>query len=161
MKKIVLIRHAKSSWEYSVTDHQRPLSSRGFNDAELISKVLKNANFNIDLLISSDALRAKTTADIFVKELDINTKKVCLNSDLYDFSGSNLVRIIKTCTDSVKTLMIFGHNNAITNFVNNYGDSYIDNVPTCGVTVLNFNINAWNDLKKGVTIKTLFPRDLK
>jgi phosphohistidine phosphatase len=57
--------------------------------------------------------------------------------------------------------MVFGHNHAITAFVNAYGSVYIDNVPTCGVVIIDFDINNWKDLNKGKTVKTLFPRDLK
>ena len=89
-----------------------------------------------------------------------NFKKFNLNDDLYDFSGDCLIRVIKNCNDTVDELMIFGHNNAITNFVNSYGDISIDNVPTCGVTIISFEIDRWKDLKRGRTIKTLFPRDL-
>ena len=80
---------------------------------------------------------------------------------LYDFTGHQLKEVIKSCDDNIKVLMIFGHNNAITNFVNTYGDVMIDNVPTCGVTIIDFDIKKWSYLKKGKTIKTLFPRDLK
>ena len=77
------------------------------------------------------------------------------------FQGENLLQVIKNCDDTVNNLMVFGHNHAITAFVNTYGDKFIDNVPTCGVVIIEFNINNWKDLKKGKTVKTLFPKDLK
>ena len=125
----------------------------------MISNELKS-QINPDLIVSSEAVRAKTTAEIFIKNLNLNFKKFNLNDDLYDFSGDSLIRVIKNCNDTVDELMIFGHNNAITNFVNSYGDISIDNVPTCGVTIISFEIDRWKDLKRGRTIKTLFPRDL-
>jgi len=159
MKTLILVRHAKSSWEHHFIDHERPLSLRGFKNAEMISNELKS-QINPDLIVSSEAVRAKTTAEIFIKNLNFNFKKFNLNDDLYDFSGDSLIRVIKNCNDTVDELMIFGHNNAITNFVNSYGDISIDNVPTCGVTIISFEIDRWKDLKRGRTIKTLFPRDL-
>ena len=161
MKKIILIRHAKSSWKHNVIDHDRPLNKRGFEDANLVSISLKESHLNIDLVLSSDAMRAKTTANIFISNLDIDTSMVHLNHELYDFSGTNLIEVIKACDDSINTLMLFGHNHAITAFVNTYGDSYIDNVPTSGVVVIEFDIINWKNLNKGKTIQTLFPRDLK
>ena len=161
MKKIILIRHAKSSWKHNVIDHDRPLNKRGFEDANLVSISLKESHLNIDLVLSSDAMRAKTTANIFMSNLDIDTSMVHLNHELYDFSGTNLIEVIKACDDSINTLMLFGHNHAITAFVNTYGDSYIDNVPTSGVVVIEFDIINWKNLNKGKTIQTLFPRDLK
>jgi len=160
MRKIVLVRHAKSSWEYNLTDHERPLNSRGINDAHLVSKAICG-RIDPNLILSSDAVRAKTTAKIFISNLNIHPDNLVLNHSLYDFSGHDLLKVIKDCNDSVNELMIFGHNNAITNFVNAYGNMHIDNVPTCGVTVLEFEIESWKDLKKGRTVETLFPRDLK
>lgn len=159
-KKIILIRHAKSSWETNVTDHERPLNDRGVRDAHLVSNFIKN-ELHPDLVISSDANRAKSTASIFIANLNIATNKVRLNTDLYDFSGENLIKVIKSCDDSHHEIMIFGHNHALTFFVNKFGNIYVDNVPTCGVVIIEFDIDAWTDLKKGKTIRTVFPKDLK
>ena len=161
MKKLILVRHAKSSWKHNVIDHERPLNDRGFKDANLVSNDLKERPLNIDLVLSSDAMRAKTTANIFISNLKIDTGIVHLNHELYDFSGTNLIEVLKACDNSVNTLMLFGHNHAITAFVNTYGDSYIDNVPTSGVVVIDFDITNWKNLNKGKTVRTLFPRDLK
>lgn len=161
MRKLILVRHAKSSWKHNVIDHERPLNERGFKDANLVSISLKERSLNIDLVLSSDAMRAKTTANIFISNLNIDRSIVHLNHELYDFSGTNLIEVIKACDDSVNTLMLFGHNHAITAFVNTYGNSYIDNVPTSGVVVIEFDIINWKKLNNGNTIQTLFPRDLK
>ena len=161
MKKLVLVRHAKSSWEHDVIDHQRPLKKRGFEDADLVSKSFKNQVIKADLVVSSDAIRAKTTAEIFISNLNIDESIVQLNHDLYDFSGMDLIRVIKSCDDTINTLMVFGHNHAITAFVNTYGDKYIDNVPTSGLVALEFEIDQWEELKPGKTFATIFPRDLK
>ena len=56
---------------------------------------------------------------------------------------------------------MFGHYHAITNFVNTYGNQYIENVPTCGVVIIKFDITNWNDLNQGETTQTIFPKDLK
>lgn len=160
MKKLILIRHAKSSWEYNVKDHERPLNTRGLKDASAVSGELKGL-FYPDLVLISSAIRTQETATIFISNLKISEKIIQSNHDLYDFSGSDLLKVIKTCNNSIKELMIFGHNHAITAFVNSYGDLTIDNVPTCGVAVLEFEIDNWSDLKPGKTLKTLFPRDLK
>ncbi len=161
MKKLVLVRHAKSSWKHHVIDHERPLNKRGDHDAILVSNHLKNKGLNIDRVISSDAVRARSTANAFILSFGIDEDLVSLNHDLYDFSGHNLVRIIKAVDASTNCLMVFGHNHAITYFVNTYGDKYIENVPTCGVTIIDFDISSWKDLNKGKTVYTLFPRDLK
>ncbi len=161
MKNLYLVRHAKSSWEYDLSDHQRPLNKRGYKDANLVSKHLKGSLTLPDLVISSDAVRAKTTARIFVDNLGIDNDIFKLNHDLYDFSGSELTQVIKDCDNTVDTLMVFGHNHAMTYFVNTFGNKPIANVPTSGFTHIELDIDSWTDLKKGVTAQTVFPKQLK
>ena len=159
MKKLILIRHAKSSWRQNLTDHNRPLSSKGLKDAKKVSKALMG-ELNPELVVSSDALRAKTTAEIVISTLGINHEIFILNHDLYDFTGTNLLNVIKKTPKTINELLVFGHNNAITFFVNSFGSQYIDNVPTCGVVIIAFDIDDWNHLKKGSTLKTVFPKTL-
>ncbi|MFD0988595.1 SixA phosphatase family protein [Mariniflexile jejuense] len=161
MKKLILVRHAKSSWEYDVIDHERPLNERGMLDANTVSNALKTNHLDIDLILCSDSIRTTSTANIFISNLNINNTPIVFEYDLYDFAGSNLVQVIKNCKNDVTNLMVFGHNHAITAFVNTYGSKFIDNVPTCGVTIIEFNISNWQDLNKGKTVNTLFPRDLR
>lgn len=161
MKNLILVRHAKSSWEFNLNDHERPLNKRGFSDADLVSKHLIVDKLNPDIILSSDTVRTKTTASIFLNNLSLKSREIELDHNLYDFTGSKLLEVIKNTSDSINNLMIFGHNHAITAFVNTYGDVFIDNVPTCGVVSIEFNIDKWEDLNKGKTIKTLFPKDLK
>ena len=161
MKKLLLVRHAKSSWEHDLSDINRPLKERGYNDAKAVANKLLESNFQIDRVLSSDAIRAMTTAEIFVNILRFAENVVILNNRLYDFSGENLIEVIKKCPKDINTLMIFGHNYALTNFVNRFGSQYINNVPTSGVVVIDFNISDWQQLSKGETVLTIFPKDLK
>lgn len=161
MKKLILIRHAKSSWKFNVIDHERPLNSKGLSDSVLIARSLESIGTTADLVMASDAIRTKLTSEIILSKLKINGDRVIFSHDLYDFSGSNLTQVIKACDHKVNTLMVFGHNHAITSFVNTYGDEFIENVPTCGVVIIEFNINRWQELNQGKTIKTIFPKDLR
>ena len=128
MKIIIIVRHAKSSWEFDVIDHERPLKYKGHKDAHLVSKEFNTLSQPVDLLLCSDAIRTKLTSEIFISNLNLDKRIVHYNHDLYDFSGENLIKVIKNCDDSISNLMVFGHNHAITAFVNNYGsvtaDSY-------------------------------------
>ncbi len=160
MKKIILVRHAKSSWKENVIDHERPLNTRGMNDVQLVSKSLIG-QLKPDLILCSDAVRTRLTANAFVTNHQFSNEIFELNPNLYDFSGNNLLEVIKSCPKHVNELMVFGHNHAVTSFVNSYGNIHIDNVPTCGVIIIEFNIESWDALNQGKTIKTVFPRDLK
>lgn len=161
MKTLYLVRHAKSSWEHDVTDHQRPLNERGYNDADLVSKHIKALIEMPDLVMSSDAVRAKTTASIFIDNLGLNEDDIELNHQLYDFSGSDLMDVISNCDDTINTLMVFGHNHAMTAFVNTFGNKPIGNVPTAGFTAIELDIHSWNDLRPGKTLHMVFPKHLK
>lgn len=161
MKNLILVRHAKSSWEYDVIDHERPLKTRGINDANLIASRFDRKLLNIDLVLVSDAMRTKLTSEIFINILNIDAEIVKQSHDLYDFSGEYLTRVIKNIEDNVGNVMIFGHNYAITNFVNTYGSLYFDNVPTSGLVWIEFSTNKWCDINKGNTKFHLFPKDFK
>lgn len=160
MKTLYLVRHAKSSWKFDVIDHQRPLNERGLNDAPKMAQHIARQMPKPDLIISSDALRARTTAVFFAKAYHIEDKEIMLNHQLYDFAGSDLVEVIRTTNNEVETLMVFGHNNAMTNFVNTYGDQDIDNVATAAFTAINFEIDSWQDLTTGTTICHKSPKEL-
>ncbi|MBB1489901.1 histidine phosphatase family protein, partial [Oceanospirillum sp. D5] len=103
--------------------------------------------------------RTKLTAQILLPALNIPDSKVSFEHKLYDFSGRDLVEVVRSCDDDIKTLMVFGHNHAITAFVNTYGDRFIDNVPTCGVVTVEFNEDKWSEINPGKTVFTIFPRD--
>ncbi|MBP93945.1 MAG: histidine phosphatase family protein [Flavobacteriaceae bacterium] len=161
MKKLTLVRHAKSSWQYNLPDHLRPLNTRGISDAELVSKHINKLGFSIDYLLSSNAVRAQSTAEIFIEELQIPSSICQFNHELYDFSGEHLVFNIKNCPNHINNLLVFGHNDAITHFVNKYGSESIQNVPTCGLVTITFHVKSWNDIEKGTTHTIIFPKDLK
>lgn len=161
MKTLILIRHAKSSWTHNVTDHKRPLNDRGESDSIMVASHLSSYGLKPDKVIISDATRTRLTADKFIYALNIDNNRIHYNNDLYDFSGDGLSKVIKSVEPETNRLMIFGHNHALTWFVNSYGDQYIENVPTCGVVMIEFDIDDWNNLKSGKTVKTIFPKDLK
>ncbi|MDY8135767.1 SixA phosphatase family protein [Aquimarina sp. 2201CG5-10] len=161
MKTLYLIRHAKSSWEFDVTDDKRPLNSRGLKDADLIGNALKTLIKPIDKILCSPAERAHMTAKIILPYLDVSDDVFSLEPDLYDFSGQQVTEVIKNCDDSISTLLIFGHNHAFTSIANLYGSEIIDNVPTTGVVGIEFDVNHWKNINVGKTLLKLFPKSLK
>lgn len=161
MKKLIIIRHSKSSWKHDVSDIERPLKSRGISDIEAVSKEFKIFGLTPEVVFSSPAKRANDTCKYFLKKLDFSYIKASISSQLYDFSGTNLINFIKSIDNNYKNVMIFGHNNAMTSFTNTYGDIYIDNLPTSGLVVFEFDINSWKDLKPGKTLKIIIPKDLR
>jgi len=161
MKNLILIRHAKSSWDAPLKDKDRPLSKRGINDAHLMAAHVEEYLPKSYVVWSSTAKRAKNTAYIFAQTLSIPIDTIVFKDDLYTFDEKTLEEIIKTCNNQFDNLILFGHNGAITNFVNTFGNRAVENVPTAGFVSLSFNENDWNDITKGTTETVLFPSDLK
>lgn len=161
MKTLILVRHAKSSWEYDVDDINRPLKNRGVSDANLVSRAFRNRKLYIDTVYSSPAKRAYTTCEIFSNNLNIKVEKTHVVNDLYDFGGKKVMFFLKSLNQFTQNIMIFGHNNALTSICNRFGHIYIENLPTCGLVVIDFDINSWHDIQKGRTRFTIFPKDLK
>lgn len=161
MKNLILIRHSKSSWDKPVQDIDRPISKRGVRDAHLIAaKATKFLPPNY-LVWSSKAKRTQQTAYIFSKYFSIPLEIIHFSEDLYTFDAKSLEKSIKKCENSYNCLILFGHNEAITKFVNKFGNLYIENVPTSGLVALQFETNDWNSISKGKTIATLFPSHFK
>ncbi|WP_418639026.1 SixA phosphatase family protein [Winogradskyella sp.] len=161
MKEIILIRHGKSSWEHDVTDRERPLKTRGINDIKLVANHFFNSNSVPKIIFSSPARRALSTCEIFMNTLNIAKEQVVVVEELYDFDGRNVIDFIKNLSNEYNEVMIFGHNHAFTSISNIFGDTFIDNLPTSGLVKLKFDINDWNDLKKGITEFIIIPKELK
>lgn len=161
MKNLILIRHAKSSWDAPLIDHDRPLCNRGINDAHLISEAIKEILPKSNLIWSSTAKRASETAMILAQNIGWPHDQIIFDSKLYTFDGSQLAKNIKNCEDGYENVIVFGHNDAITDFVNTFGCLYVDNVPTCGVVKISFDVKQWALIKKGIVQKTIFPRDIR
>jgi len=161
MKNLIVIRHAKSSWDAPLKDIDRPLDNRGIKDAHRIAlRAVKHLPKTF-LMFSSTAKRASETAIIFAQNFLYPIENIVFKEELYTFDENNLERIVKSLNNKYDNVILFGHNEAITNFVNKFGNIFIENVPTSGFVSLKFDSDNWQFIHKGKTIKTLFPKDLK
>jgi phosphohistidine phosphatase len=161
MKNLILVRHAKSSRHLPLRDIDRPLAPRGINDAQLVAincRPFLPPNY---IIWSSIAERTSETALIFAKNLSYPTEKIIYKEELYTFNESKLENVIKSCNNAFENVILFGHNEAITNFVNKFGDILIDNVPTAGFVAIQFDSNNWATINRGTIKKIIFPKDLK
>lgn len=161
MKNLILIRHGKSSWEAPLNDFDRPLTNRGISDAHLVSLAAINFIPKSFIIKSSTAKRAKNTALIFAQNFSYPIESIQFADDLYTFDPKLLEQLVKKFNNDYESVILFGHNEAITNFVNKFGSVFIDNVTTSGFVSLIFDCDLWSDLKKGRTTKVIFPLDLK
>ncbi len=147
MKKIILIRHAKSAWDNPwLDDHDRPLAERGLRDAPKMAKRLKKRGILPDLILSSTAIRAAETAKFVAKELGYPTDKIVLESGLFHASPHAILKTIRTQKDSHQTILVFGHNPGLNDLVTFLGGE-IDNLPTAGQFGFKLKSEHWADLK--------------
>ena len=162
MKTLYIVRHAKSSWEYSgIDDIDRPLKKRGIKDAHLISKFLSNNIERPDVFVSSSANRALHTSIIFCENLGYPLANLQISRQLYSFSDGYLVKTVCALDDAFNSAIIFSHDHGINTFVNKFGNKPIAHVPTCGVIGIQFDEKHWKNIKKGKTILSESPKNHK
>ena len=161
MKNLILVRHAKSSWETPLKDRDRPLSKNGLQAAHLVSSYVSKYLPKTYLFWTSVAERASQTALIFAQNLSYPIESIIYKEELYTFDENQLAKVIKSCKNEFDSVILFGHNGAITNFVNKFGDVFIENVPTSGFVSVKFDTDDWKKIKKGKIKKIIFPKDLR
>ncbi len=145
MKKVYLIRHAKSSWkDFSLEDFERPLNKRGKSDAPLMGAKLHNKKVVPDTILSSPALRAKTTAEIIAKKIGFE-KEIVYKKDIYEASATTLHKILTKIADKKSIVFLFGHNPSLNELAENY-IHFNENIPTCAVVEIAFDCNSWADI---------------
>ncbi len=153
MKKLYLVRHAKSSWDsVEMDDFDRPLNERGEKDAPHMAKLLKHRNVVPDRMITSPANRALSTCIAFAKALEFDKKKIKKETTLYHASPEIILEVLKSLpeyeTDD-EVILLFGHNPGITEFANSLLGVAIDNIPTCGIVAATLNIDSWKEISFG------------
>ncbi len=152
MKRVLIIRHAKSSWaEIGQRDFDRPLNERGLRDAPEMARRLIQRNITIDLFVSSAANRALTTTKLMMQKMKMSEDQLEIKEELYHAPPSVILSAINDTPDQYNTIAVVCHNPGITVFTNMIQGLSIDNVPTCGVLILTTTAPTW----KQVTLKNL------
>lgn len=148
MKKLLLIRHAKSDWgDPGLDDFDRPLNDRGKRDAPVMARRLLDKKVKADLFVASPAKRAAKTAKIFAEEFDAQKKDLVFRAELYLASPAEFFKVITALDDEYEDVAVFSHNNGITDFANMLTETRIDNIPTCGVFAIKADCKKWKDFR--------------
>ncbi len=147
MKTLYLLRHAKSSWDFEeLSDYDRPLNKRGRNDAPLMGRELLSREIELDLIVSSSAVRALTTASLVAKELDYEISQITIDENIYGASKEELYRIIQKFPDDLNNIMLVGHNPEISELANMLSPEHIVDMPTAAVVGLRFSCLTWKEI---------------
>ena len=148
MKTLYLNRHAKSSWSNpSLDDFSRPLNKRGMRDAPFMGELLSKKVSPPDIIYSSPANRAITTATQIAEAFKYDVDKIVEKHSIYEAAVFDLINIIKSTSDEHDIVMIFGHNPTFTMASNYLTNKFIDNIPTSGFVQINFDFNSWNEVE--------------
>ncbi len=148
MKQLLIIRHAKSSWDLStLKDFDRPLNDRGNKDAPMMAKRLLDKKVAIDAFVSSTAKRALSTSTHFAKTYKQPQENIIQFPELYHAMPDIFYSVISKISDDLNTISIFSHNPGITEFVNELTTTRVDDMPTCAIFAVNINCNSWRDFK--------------
>jgi phosphohistidine phosphatase len=157
MKRLYLIRHAKSSRDDpDLTDFERPLNKRGKEEVPVMGKRLKKSKIYLDLILSSPAKRALKTAKIIAKELGFPKKHIVTDDALYNASVTSLLNSIWNIDDAFQQVMLFGHNPGLTELAQYLTNVRIDNIPTCGIVCVDFDVHSWKKVGEGQGIFVFF-----
>lgn len=153
MKRLFLVRHAKSSWaDPKLADFDRPLNDRGERVAPVMGKRLRERNIHPDLMISSPAVRALATCKIIADKLGFASRQIRIERELYHASDEQILGAVKRLPDRNDTeeiVFLFGHNPGLTEFANRLSTASIENIPTCGVVECALEVHTWAEAHWG------------
>lgn len=149
MKTLLLIRHAKSSWDDAgLSDFERPLNDRGKKDAPAMADRLYERGIKIDAFVSSPARRVRKTAEQFAKKYKKEKEDLVLKTELYMASDEAFNSVVEKLNDDLDCVAVFSHNPGITDFANGLTDARTDNIPTCGIFAVSIEAKKWNKFKE-------------
>ena len=149
MKRVILVRHAKSvSYGYD-QDYDRPLAERGEEDAQTISLELQKMNIHPDLVIASPAVRTSQTAWIYCDTLGYSKQSILFVKKLYSGKTSeNFLAMLQELEDEKDTVIVFGHNPTVYYYMNYIMHNFNDDVPTCSTVGIDFDVESWSKLRE-------------
>jgi phosphohistidine phosphatase len=163
-KRLILIRHAKSSWDAPFDDHARTLNDKGRAGAAAVGDWLRNNGYSPDAIYCSDAARTRETTDVIVGALGISPE-ITLKANMYHGQPTTLMRVLKQAAGD--TVALVAHNPGIAYFAEEIVAAAPDHsrffeYPTCSTLVCDFPINDWAEAvpRSGQVVDFVVPKDL-
>ena len=162
MKTLLIMRHAKSSWNFpELSDYDRPLNTRGKRDAPRMGKYVRQKGLTPDIILTSSAKRARTTASRVAKASGYTGKVKKLDA-LYDAVLGAYFKTLQVLPDKYQSAMVIGHNPTMEQLVNHL-TGHIKQIPTAALTHIELPIERWESLDlytKGTLVKLWTPKTL-
>lgn len=163
-KQLYIIRHAKSDWAFQVSDFDRPLNERGFENAPKMAERISSPQLMPEFLISSPAKRALTTAQIFADIFNYPNRMIATETKLYEANVSEILAVINNLDDDFQRIALFAHNPGLSEIVSYLTQNDYINLPTCSIVQLDFpHADHWAEISQGtgIIINFLYPKDGK
>lgn len=161
MKTLLILRHAKSSWDDSaLDDHERPLNARGEKDAPRIARVARDERLAPELILSSDAVRAQTTAEAMA---DATGGRLVLDPRLYHATAADILSVVQSVARSAGIVMIVGHNPGLEQLIAQLTGEW-ESLPTAALAQIELPIARWADLDpatRGTLVGLWRPKELR
>ena len=150
MRTIYFCRHAKSSWDDPrMRDFDRPLNDRGLHNAPMMARKFSEKNEPVDLLITSPAVRALSTARYFARELGMPEESLVKEPMIYEASVATLLKLINVLPSDQGSVLFFGHNPGFTEIIEYLSGDAIGNLPTCGMARIDVDVDDWMAVSRG------------
>lgn len=157
MKQLTLVRHAKSSWkDPSLNDFDRPLNKRGQKDLPAMSARIDEHGLQPDLIISSAAKRALTTAEAIHTRLGLEPQQLQVQPELYESCYETLLYCLQNSSDQYRHIMLVGHNPGLEMLGFYLTQEPVDKFPTAAVMQMHLSIRNWHELAAGCATLTWF-----
>jgi len=164
MKSLLFIRHGKSDWDHpGLADHDRPLNARGLRDAPRVAAALAARGVVPDLVVTSTALRASTTAELVADGLGFPRERIVRLPELYLAPPRIILGVIRGLDEGAGTVLIFGHNPGLHESVELLsGDGGMEEFPTLAVARFELEVAFWGEVDwgGGRLVDRLVPRAL-
>ncbi len=162
MKHLILVRHAKASWNNpDIADIDRPLNDTGRREVPTMGERLAAREIMPDMIVSSPAERAHHTATMLAPYMKLPSDRIEVLDEMFLADTDVLLSLTQLCDNNVECLMMVGHNPGLTQFANMMTEVAVDNIPTCGMYHMRFDVDAWHnvELKTGDYVAFDFPRN--
>lgn len=153
MKTLLLLRHAKSSWgDESLSDHDRPLNKRGKADAPRMGRMLAEKDIVPDLIVSSTAKRAASTAEVVAKASGY-AGEVLYSRDLYLADPETYLEVLAEVDDRYQTVMLVGHNPGLEELVSELS-GHEERMPTAALAIFRLHDLSWRDFDASTPVES-------
>ena len=161
MLELLVMRHAKSDWDAGADDHERPLVERGVKSARKVGKFLSRAEMAPELVISSTAVRARTTAEL-AAEAGGWSCPIERTGAFYDTDPAEVLAAI-AARDAPPRLMVVGHDPTWSELVSLLAGGGAVRLPTAAVACLELPIDSWQAIapSKGRLVWLVVPKLLQ